>query len=236
MAEKLFSKTVENLKPGAKRKEVPDGHTRGLAFVLQPTGKASWVYRYRVAGKSKKLTIGPYPNLGLADARKLASEAANAVARGIDPAAEKQYAKAAARNKASEDLDLIENVVPSFIERHAKNKTRENSWRETERLLNREVVSKWRGRHLASIQRKEVQALLDKIMDRKAPVVANRTLAALRRMCNWAIERQLIEHSPCDNVKAPAEEKSRKRVLSHEEIKAAWAAFEGAGLPFGPMA
>ena len=61
MAKDLTVKAIEKLKPGAARREVPDGHTRGLFYVLQPSGSASWAYRYRFAGKTKKLTLGPYP-------------------------------------------------------------------------------------------------------------------------------------------------------------------------------
>ena len=53
MARDLTIKALENLKPGAARREVPDGHTRGLFYVLQPTGAASWAYRYRFAGRPR---------------------------------------------------------------------------------------------------------------------------------------------------------------------------------------
>src|SRR5208337_2610863 len=102
MAKDLTVKTLESLKPGAARREVPDGHTRGLFYVLQPSGAASWAYRYRAAGKPKKLTIGTYPAIDIKAARELASEAAKAVARGDDPAATKQSAKIVARQAANE--------------------------------------------------------------------------------------------------------------------------------------
>ena len=236
MAKDLTIKALESLKPGTARREVPDGHTRGLFYVLQPSGAASWAYRYRLAGKPKKLTIGPYPNIGLTDARKLAGDAANAIARGDDPAAQKQTAKIAAREAANETRDLVENVVEAFIARYAQKQTKEKSWRETQRILNKEIVGAWRGRRLASIGRADVHDLLDKIVDRGAPIVANRTLAALRRMCGWAVERGIIDASPCEKVKAPASEKSRDRVLSDDELRLAWGAFEKNGWPFGPLA
>ena len=55
MAKALTAKALENLKPGDARKEVPDGLIRGLFFVLQPTGKASWAVRYRSRGRTRKL-------------------------------------------------------------------------------------------------------------------------------------------------------------------------------------
>lgn len=186
MARDLTVKALKNLKPGATRREVPDGHTRGLFFVLQTTGAASWAFRYRFAGKPKKLTIGPYPAIDLPAARKLASEAVQAAARGENPARAKQTAKASARVAADPARDLVDDVVATFIERHAKAKTR--SWAETERMLKKDVVGLWTGRRLSTIGRADVHELLDGIVDRGAPIAANRILAALRRLCSWAVE------------------------------------------------
>src|SRR5277367_287321 len=180
MAKDLTVKAIENLKPGPARREVPDGHTRGLFYVLQPSGSGSWAYRYRFAGKPKKLTLGPYPALDLKSSRQMASEAAQTLARGDDPAAAKQVAKVTARAAAEPERDLIETVAISFVERYAKKQTREKTWRETERILAREIVEPWRGRRLSAIRRADVHDLLDKIVDRGSPILANRALVALR--------------------------------------------------------
>ena len=89
---------------------------------------------------------------------------------------------------------------------------------------------------LSTTGQADVHDLLDKIIDRGAPISANRTLAALRRMCSWAVERDIIEVSPCDGVKAPSAAVSRDRVLSDDELRIAWGAFEKTGWPFGPLA
>ena len=93
MPKALTVKAVENMKPGPARLEVPDGHMPGLYFVLQPTGAASWAVRFRHGGKTRKLTLGPYPALQLANARQQASATLRAVAEGRDPGTEKQDAK-----------------------------------------------------------------------------------------------------------------------------------------------
>ena len=118
MAKALTVKTLENLKPTAARQELPDGLIRGLFYVLQPTGKASWAVRYRHQRQTRKLTLGTYPAIDLKAARELASRALVNVAGGADPAAEKQIAKDAERIPI--DQDLIEKVVTKFIERYAK--------------------------------------------------------------------------------------------------------------------
>lgn len=78
--------------------------------------------------------------------------------------------------------------------------------------------------------------MLDAIVDRGAPIVANRTLAIFRRLCHGAIERGIVTVSPCDKLKPPAAEKSRDRVLTDDEVRLAWRAFESIGWPFGPIA
>jgi hypothetical protein len=54
MGHVLTQKTLDNLKPASRRREVPDGQLPGLYFVIQPSGATSWAFRYRVNGKSRK--------------------------------------------------------------------------------------------------------------------------------------------------------------------------------------
>ncbi len=92
---KLTDKAVQNEKPGPKRKEVPDAAMPGLYLLVQPSGAKSWAYRYRFSGKTRKLTLGRYPKVALAGARRLAREAELEIRQGKDPA----QAKAAAQRK-----------------------------------------------------------------------------------------------------------------------------------------
>ena len=213
----------------AARVEVPDGKGRGLYLVIQPSGAASWALRYRAAGAARKLTLGRYPALGLAAARKHAAEALGQVAGGKDPARAKTAARAATRA----ETDKVERVVELFVERYAKPKTRD--WRETERMLVKEVAGRWKGKRLSEIMRSQVNAMLDEIVDRGAPIRANRVFAQLRKMCKWAIGRGIIERSPCDGVTPPSPENKRERVLADVEIKRVWQAAEALDWPFGPI-
>jgi integrase len=213
----------------AARVEVPDGKGRGLYFVIQPSGTASWALRYRADGAARKLTLGRYPALGLAMARKRAAEALGEVAGGKDPA----RAKTAARAATKAETDKIERVVELFVERYAKPQTRD--WRETERMLVKEVAGRWRGKRLSEITRAQINAMLDEIVDRGTPIRANRVFAQLRKMCKWAIGRGIIERSPCEAVTPPSPENKRERVLNDVEIKRVWEAAESLGQPFGPI-
>ena len=220
---------IEAAKPKEKRYELPDAALPCFYLVVQPTGYKSFALRYRAAGKPRKLTIGAFPKMSLEAARKLAREAAVAVARGEDPG----EAKKAAR-RASDVPQTIEELAALFMERYARKNTREVTWRETERILHHDVLSKWQGRRLDSIRRRDVIALLDGIASGHS-VAANRVLAALRRMFAWACERDLLEASPCYGVRPPSQEVSRDRVLNDDELRLVMRAASALEPPFGPF-
>jgi site-specific recombinase XerD len=66
---------------------------------------------------------------------------------------------------------------------------------------------------------------LDEVAAR-APIMANRTLALVRKMFNFAIERDWLEANPCHMVKPPGDKKQRERVLSEDEIRLVWKALD----------
>jgi integrase len=126
-------------------------------------------------------------------------------------------------------------------------RTKPSSVRETARILGfkidtngklelsgKGVIAKWRGRPIVGVQRGDAIELIESIVDEGAPISANRTLAALRKMFNWAIECDIVEKSPFAGVKPPGIETERDRVLSDAEIKAVWQAAATVGWPFGP--
>jgi integrase len=141
--------------------------------------------------------------------------------------------KKAARAAKDAPDDLVENVVDDFIRLYALRKTRD--WRETERMLKKEVVERWRGKRLGEIERKHRAKLLDEIVGRGAPVGANRVFAQIRKMCAWAVERGIINRSPCEGVSRPSAESIRDRVLSNSELALAWRGAGELGFPFGPI-
>jgi len=239
MASELTPVAIERMKPGASRREIPDGRIGGLYLIIQPSGAKSWAFRYRAAGVPKKLTLGKWPMVDLKTAREDATQAYLSSQRGGDPAAERVATRVASRApKVSADRDLVEEVVDAFIRRYAK--PNQKSWAETKRILDREVVNRpkgegWRGRHLAEIGRADVHELLDGVVDRGSPVMANRVLAALRKLCAWSVDRGIITSSPCSGIKAPTAERSRDRVLLDDELRGVWTACDAIGWPFGAL-
>ena len=191
---------IDRLKPGSARREIPDAGMPGLYLVLQATGAKSWAVRYRTAGRTRKLTVGPYPRVGLAAARERARHALEAVDEGRDPGAEHLVARAA-QHDPTLDRDAFATVARAFIERYAKPRNR--TWAQSARLIGfapdlslipGTIAERWATRDVHAIRRRDVLDALDAIVDRGAPAVANRTLAAVRKrtspaatMCSgWA--------------------------------------------------
>jgi integrase len=232
MAKSLTAKSVENAKPFASaRREIPDGGCRGLYLIVQATGRKSWAVRYRFQGQPKKLTLDG--GLTLAAARKQAAVALHELAQGRDPAALKFEARETAEKAAAERAaDTVEQWAAHFIERHAKKKTRENTWRQTVHVFDDIVLPAWRGRVIHDIKRRDIIELIESVAEDR-PIMANRVHAHLSKFFNWLCERDVIAASPCAGVKRPSAETARDRILSDAELKALWLACGDIGDPAG---
>ena len=229
MSKALTVKAIENFKPGASRREVPDGDVRGLYLQIFPSGKASWAFRYRFGGRTRKLTIGASPEIGLKDARDLARAAHLQIASGEDPGAAKQAARTS--TKALPARDMVEKVAAQFLARHVKNLAPLTRI-EVGRIVAKEILPTFRGRRLSEIKRTDVIEWLDAIVDRPAPIAANRALGWFKGLCNFAVERGVLDVSPIAGIKPPAAEVARDRVLSDDELKAVWQAADALEQPY----
>ena len=83
----------------------------GLTFTVSARGTAAWVLRYRHGGKARELTIGRYPDIGLAKARELATDERARIQQGVDVAREKQQAKHAV---AAAQVSILPSKWPRF--------------------------------------------------------------------------------------------------------------------------
>ena len=224
MSKVLTARAVEATKPDPKkRREVPDGGLPGLYLVVQISGSKGWAVRYRHNGKPRKLTLGKYPLLSLAEARDKARDVLAAAGAGDDPAAEKRTRRGA---------DTVEALVADFMARYGSKK---KSGAETQRIFERDVLPVWGDRKAEDITRRDVIDLLDRIVDRGAPYMANRVLAAIRKLYSWAVSRDRLQGSPCAGVKPPMAERARDRILTDDEVRWFWQATGEIGFPFGPL-
>lgn len=216
---KLTDRRLATVRPDPTRRiELPDDKVPGLALRVTPSGAKTWTLRYRVEGgrrgRLRRLTLGGYPAVSLVKARKAATTALGHVATaGTDPAAAKQAARLG---------ETVGDLAQDYLARHAKRHKR--SWREDERMLDAEVLPAWKTRKVKDLTRRDVRDLVEAIAERGAPIMANRYLALVRKMLNFAIQRDWIEANVASLIAKPGAERSRDRVLTDDEIQLVWAA------------
>ena len=205
MQKALTAKTLEALKPSAKRYEIHDLHCPGLTVRVSVGGQRVFSVKYRYGLKQKRQKLGVYPRITLATARDKAIDILRQVDEGIDPS----------KRRRNPDTK-VEVVCREFVRLHAQ--ARNKSWREAERILEREFVSTFAQRDIRDIKRWDVLELMDAAIARGSTYQANRILSNIRKLFNWCIERGIVETSPIIGLKAPTKEMSRDRVLHDDEV------------------
>ena len=218
---------VRKLRPKPhERYEVWDARLPGFGIRISPSGTKSFILVYRHKARPRRMTLGRYHVVSLADARGRAIEALADLARGVDP----QTRKIVQRNSNRFD-DVVRLFVRTYCQQHNRASTR----RETERLLVARFVTKWGARELGEISKADVLKVLDEAVDQGRLSAANHALATIRLFFNWCVARGLIDVNPCARLKMPAKPRSRDRVLTDEEIVRVWKAASAMGYPFGTI-
>lgn len=205
MQKVLTNKTLEALKPQAKRYEVHDLHCPGMSVRISTQGRKTFTVKFRYGVRQKRLKLGVYPRISLATARDKAIDVLRQVDEGIDPT----------RRRRSPDMK-VEAVCREFIRLHAQ--PRNKSWREAERILEREFISTFGQCDIREVKRWDVLEIMDGAIARGSTYQANRIHSNIRKLFNWCIERGIVETSPIIGLKSPTKEESRDRVLDDDEI------------------
>lgn len=220
---KFTDRSVAALKPQETTYEAWETGRSGFGVRVRPSGKKSFIYLYRFEGKARRMTLGAYPALSIATAHRQHAQAQEQLAKGIDPGAVKAGAK-----HADMRAPTVATLIDEYMTRWAK--PRKRSWREDERLLNRDVLPVWGQRKAKSITRRDVLTLLDAIIDRGAPVMANRVQAVISRMFRFAVERDVIESSPCIGIRKQ-QETQKSRYLTDAELVTFWRGLDNSTMP-----
>ncbi|MCP3972918.1 MAG: integrase arm-type DNA-binding domain-containing protein [bacterium] len=213
---RLTDRTVKSATAGKWMTDYWDDRVEGFALRVSPhTGRKTFIVRYNLNGRRRRVTLGAYPALKLVDARDQAKEILGDVAKGKDPQAKK---------KAERRAMTFAELADVYLERHAKIKKR--SWQGDQRVINVDLLPHWRGRKAKNIRRGDVVELLDSIVERGAPIMANRVKALISKIFNFGIGRDIVDFNPCHGVPMPAKARQRDRVLSEDEIRAVWWALD----------
>jgi integrase len=188
----------------------------GLYVRVMPSGSKSWVYRYLFDGKARKMTLGAFPGVSLAEARARHAAAMKELQQGIDPGKKAKDAKAK-RKAAPTFNDLLDEFYETELSKSPSGDKRH-------RLIEKDILPGWKSRKVTSITRRDAVLILDKIRKR-APIGANRVQTVLVRMLNFAAERGIIDFSPLAGMRR-GKENARSRVLTDAEIKSLWACLD----------
>lgn len=180
-----------------------------------------WLFRYRFAGKSRSLGIGTYGQLSLADARKTAKELRARVALGHDVAGEKQERKKAAVTKIEDEKNAVTvgQLADDYFQR-----TIVGHWKHPNIVRSR--IENHIKPHIGTLAVKDVKpkhidAMLQAIVKRGAPTMANDVLRWVRRMFDHAVKMHMVEYNPASAFNlgdAGGKEEARDRWLNRDEL------------------
>jgi integrase len=214
---RFTDRSIRALKPLPPPKQVDyfDESLPGFGLRISYGGRKTWIVLYRCNGIKGRLTIGRADIIPLADARAQARDAMSAAAKGQDPAIQ---------NRRDREAPSFKQLAERYIEEYAKRKKR--SWQKDRRLLDRNLVPALGRKKANLITRADLRDALDDIRNRPAPIEANRTFEVVRRLFNWAMEKEILEDSPAAKLSRPADETARERTLTADELQILWRALD----------
>jgi integrase len=222
--------------PGKDRSIYWDETLPGFGLQVMESGRRSYVCQYRVGRRTKRMAIDGV--LDLSAARKRAKALLGDVARGSDPLDDRRKAERAAG-------DTVKAICEEYLEREggmkrgadgrptfAKGKLR--TAKDRAATFERLVYPKLGSWPIEDVKRSDVVRLLDKIEAERGPVMADRTLAALRRVFTWHALRSDEFRSPIVRgmARTSAKERARDRILSDDELREIWLTAAASSTPF----
>ncbi|MCL8307617.1 tyrosine-type recombinase/integrase [Pseudomonas putida] len=219
-----------NAKPGSKQYELLDSKIPGLELRVNARGK-EWSLRYRLkVGEkwlNKRLPLGDFPAVTVANARAAAQQAKTDISRGSDPmGARQKEAELRAEEikaKALEEASKVP-VVEAFERwmRSDKPTGRADGGAELRRLFQRDVLPSLGKKTMSEVTRADILEIIDEILARGANRMAQSAFADIRQFFEFATEREIISANPCAQIKKSSIGKKpqpRERYLDPWEIR-----------------
>jgi integrase len=183
----------------------------------------TWLHRVKHRGGDTYLALGHFPETPLSEARTIVQEQREQIAKGIDPR------RAAPRRRRikpsgtpseapSGSKHSVEFLAHEFMERYVRPSRDDPDY--VDRILKKDVLTEWAGRDARTIKPREVIELLDGIVARGSPVMANRTGDVISQMFLFGVHRDIVESTPVQLLFNPGgKEASRSRCLTDGELK-----------------
>ena len=156
------------------------GDGDGLQLFVSASGRRKWVLRYQLKGVRRDMGLGPYPAIGLSDARTAAADARKLIARGVDPLDDRKASRKAARPVPTFG-DIAQTVIGDAQSKSGNAKVR-YQW---ERHLGQAYSGPLLDRPVHEITTVDVAAVLRPVW-RAKPEVARKLYPAIRRVFEHA--------------------------------------------------
>ncbi len=225
MGTKITKQVVDRTVADDKEVWVWDTEVKGFGLRVHPNGRKVYIVEYRPGdggrnARKTRLTIGTHGSHWTAStAREEAQRIIGLVRAGRDPMAERNESR-------SKEGKSVAQLVAAFIEKYAQEKQR--SWAETERVLEKDVIPAFGSKDISDVTRQDIVQMLDRVAKR-GPIMANRTLAYVRKFFNWCMKQDYVVENPCAGIDPPGKTNSRDRVLEDGELVEVWHASEEIG-------
>ena len=210
---RFTEKALERLKTAPPR-EIGDESTTGLYLRVTAAGRKIWRYRYRLRGRTRIMTFGDWPGVTLTDARTASYQARAEVVKGNDPAGLAQHAASQRRQ-----MPTVAEFVPEYIKRYAK--AHKKSWKQDKQILERWIVPAVGKLRMDEVTRRDIVAIVDQVRDSGATRQPGKVLAAARMLFKIAIQRGILESTPCTYISEPQAAPSQ-RAMTADQIRTWW--------------
>lgn len=199
---------IEAVRPREKPVKLFDG--RGLYLEVAPSGGRWWRFKYRLAGKERRVSLGVYPDVGLKEARERLEQARKLVASGIDPSEQRKAAKIALATCSDA---TFEAVGREWFKLNEPKWARNHSSKIIERL-ERDIFP-WIGRRpVGELTASELLAVLRRIEARGAIDTAHRALQDCGRILRYANATARAQHNVALNLRGALAPKIDKHLAS----------------------
>jgi integrase len=133
--------------------------------------------------------------------------------------------------KRGRDVSTIKGLIDEYIESYAK--PQKTSWHSDLRMLNKDVLPKWKYLATAHVTPRDVTKLMHRLIAQGSGTSVNKILNLLQSVFAFAVSQGLIDTDPCAGLSAPIETSSKDRVFNKDEVKKFWHGLKNAKMPEG---
>ncbi|WP_363182041.1 tyrosine-type recombinase/integrase [Sphingomonas quercus] len=191
----LFATTVAAARPAGRDYKLSD--SAGLYLLIRPNGSKLWRLNYVCHGKHRTLSLGAWPDVGLADARSKRDEARKLLAAGLDPSHEQKVARAKAR---IEEDDTFRAVAMEWIAKNERERMAEVTLSKIRWLLDK-AYPRIGSRPIAKITTPEVLTVLRSVEATGRYESARRMRSVLGRVFRYAVATARAERDPTGDLR-----------------------------------